>query len=93
MVVRHDVAIVADDHTRAIAHDGLATTRAPTRIATEEEFEGIDHLLGLHLLGLLHLDVDDRLHRALGGRCEVWSITYLARAYGVGCILESIFIR
>ena len=23
---------------------------------------------------------------------EVWSITYLTRAYGVGCILESIFI-
>ena len=92
MVVRHDVAIVADDHTRAIAHDGFATTRAATRIATEEEFEGVDHLLGLHLLGLLHLDVDDRLHRALSGRCEVRSITYLARAYGLGCILESIFI-
>ena len=78
MIIRHDVAIVADDHTRAIAYDGLATTRAPTRIATEEEFEGVDHLLGLHLLGLLHLDVDDRLHRALSGRGKVRSITYLA---------------
>ena len=73
VIIGHDVAIVADDDSGAVAHDGFATT-APTRIASEEEFKGIDHLLLPHLLGLLHLDVNNRLDRTLGSGRQVGGV-------------------
>ena len=92
MVIGHDVAIIADDHARAIAYYGLATASAIAWVSAEEELEGIHHLLLLHTLLLLHLDVHHSLDRRLRRWGKVRSRPHGALSEGEGCIVEAVFL-
>ena len=69
VVIRYDVAVLRDDHTRATRTTLLRLHRATTLRAKEEIEEGIRLAAILHLLGLL--DIDNRLHCILGGVGQV----------------------